>query len=920
MDDIEKLKIIQKKLGIKIVKSYDHAYSNTFQIMNNRIIGLSLFSVKIKSFKIFTELTDLRSLTFNKCNLIFIDFLNAAKDLEYLDLSDNKIFDLTPIKNLKNLKILNLNTNQISDIQVLKNIKSLEELDLFNNEISDISSLRNLSNLTTLNLSYNEIYNIDPISSLSSLINLDLNHNKVYDIEGLHILNNLVKVDLSENRINHIPNKIYKMKTSIQWGPTSKRGLFIGLNPIEPPPFEIQIKGNKSIQAYLEAIVHGRKTLNEVKVLLVGDGGSGKTSLVKRMIKVGFNEEEAQTDGINIDKIELTWKKNNIMAHLWDFGGQEIMHATHQFFLSRRSLYILVLDGRKDEKPEYWLKMIQSFGGDSPIFIIINKIDENPGFDVNRNFLKNKYPSIKGFYRISCKDNIGIEEFKYDLAEELSNIKHTKTIWASNWFNIKTKLETMKESFISYEKYIAMCGKEKISENISQETLIEFLHDLGIILHFEDLNLKDTYVLEPRWVTESVYRIINSEILAEANGILNLSILKEILAKRNEGDFDYPLDKHPYIINLMKKFELCFQLDESKVLIPDLLEIQEPNFEFDDNSSLNFYFEYDYLPKSIMPRLIVRLHKDILSNLRWRSGFVLYYEKTKSKAIIKADVNDKRIYISVNGNQKRDYFSYIRHTIRDINSSFKNLKVNEWIPISDDQNTTIEYQELVGLEQMGEETIKIGKTRKEYFVKNLLAGIENPEDRDKFSNPRGTPVYESDPKRKEFINTRTLFLKKISKIASIIILILGVIWTSIQIFESNTFKNIFYSGQINEIIIPEQKSGYYYFILPAPKGKLKFEFGDNIDAFKRINIKFYGFEDTNAAIVSGLSWKFENFYKISDKTTTFQSKLDEKVIYYSGTLTNTIPITNMSPILLITLRWDENNVLPLNEIKIYKDE
>jgi internalin A len=35
-------------------------------------------------------------------------------------------------------------------------------------------------------------------------------------------------------------------------------------------------------------------------------------------------------------------------AHLnvWDFGGQEIMHATHQFFLTRRSLYLLVLSGR----------------------------------------------------------------------------------------------------------------------------------------------------------------------------------------------------------------------------------------------------------------------------------------------------------------------------------------------------------------------------------------------------------------------------------------------------------------------------------------------------------------------------------------------------------------------------------------------
>jgi GTPase SAR1 family protein len=57
------------------------------------------------------------------------------------------------------------------------------------------------------------------------------------------------------------------------------------------------------------------------------------------------------------------------------------MHATHQFFLSKRSVYILVLDGRRDEKTEYWLKHVEAFGGGSPVIIAINKIDENPAFD-----------------------------------------------------------------------------------------------------------------------------------------------------------------------------------------------------------------------------------------------------------------------------------------------------------------------------------------------------------------------------------------------------------------------------------------------------------------------------------------------------------------------------------------------------------
>lgn len=58
------------------------------------------------------------------------------------------------------------------------------------------------------------------------------------------------------------------------------------------------------------------------------------------------------------------------------------MHATHQFFLTKRSLYLLVLDARSSEEQnrlEYWLKIIGSFGGESPVIVVGNKLDLPPG-------------------------------------------------------------------------------------------------------------------------------------------------------------------------------------------------------------------------------------------------------------------------------------------------------------------------------------------------------------------------------------------------------------------------------------------------------------------------------------------------------------------------------------------------------------
>ncbi|MCP4146960.1 MAG: serine/threonine protein kinase, partial [bacterium] len=112
---------------------------------------------------------------------------------------------------------------------------------------------------------------------------------------------------------------------------------------------------------------------------------------------------------------------------------------THQFFLSKRSLYILVLDGRKEEDPEYWLKHIETFGGDSPVLVAINKIDEHPGFDVNRKFLRAKYPFIKGFFRLSCKTKEGIDSFFKHLRSQMDAVEHLKNLWPQSWFNVKTQ-------------------------------------------------------------------------------------------------------------------------------------------------------------------------------------------------------------------------------------------------------------------------------------------------------------------------------------------------------------------------------------------------------------------------------------------------------------------------------------------------
>ncbi len=674
----------------------------------------------------------LKTLSFYSVKIHDFSRLENIPGLLSLTIFSNPIDDISFLQELRYLTKLNLQDDELTDISVLHGLSNLKRLYLHHNQLTDISVLQGLSNLTNLGLADNQLTDISVLQGLSNLTDLVLSENRLTDISVLQGLKNLTSLDLRENKIKKLPEAIVdlgmEIDVDVRTAVLGKKGIYLYGNPLETPPPEIIRKGKKAIKAYFKSLEKGKLPLNEVKVLLVGDGGAGKTSLVKRLLGKRFNKKEAKTHGIDINQWEVKQQKTFIKTHLWDFGGQEIMHATHQFFLSKRSLYILVLDGRKDEKTEYWLKHIRSFGGDSPVVVVLNKIDENPGFDVNRRFLLDKYNNIKGFFRLSCANKTGIDEFTEALKKALCDVEIIRTTWAENWFHVKEQLEKMIDPFISLERYKEICLDEKIEEKSGQDTLVDFLHDLGIILHFDDLGLKDVHVLEPKWVTEAVYKIINSPIAARHKGILKPAFLDKILKQNKRGDYYYPPDKYHYIIELMKKFEICYQLEKGEVLIPDLLEVEESEFKFDYAGSLKFLFEYDFLPRSVMPRFIVRMHNDIKENCRWRTGVLLENKVFDAQAVVKADNEEKKIFIYVSGQEKRDYFSVIRFTLRDINAGFEKINAVEKVPLPGSETIAVKYKELTGLKRMGKSVISIGELGQDIPIDVLLEGIELKEE------------------------------------------------------------------------------------------------------------------------------------------------------------------------------------------------
>ena len=182
-------------------------------------------------------------------------------------------------------------------------------------------------------------------------------------------------------------------------GPTMRRFLVLKKDP-QSPPREI-------LDYYFATRGAKGRALREVKLIVVGRGGAGKTSLIKRLKGEPFDPHEGETHGINIRELELACADGPVQARVWDFGGQHVLHAMHEFFLTARSLYLLVL-GERDDMAErdaaYWLQLIRSYAGPAPVVVALNK-SGGRAREMDRRTLEEKCGPILAWVPTECSES-----------------------------------------------------------------------------------------------------------------------------------------------------------------------------------------------------------------------------------------------------------------------------------------------------------------------------------------------------------------------------------------------------------------------------------------------------------------------------------------------------------------------------------
>ena len=489
-------------------------------------------------------------------------------------------------------------------------------------------------------------------------------------------------------------------------------------NPIYQAVFD-QHWVDSSVE-YINNLEDKTDYLYEAKLIIIGEGGAGKTTLAKKIENPDYQlrNDEKSTEGIDVIQWQFSLDNDrDFKVNIWDFGGQEIYYATHQFFLTKRSLYILVADTSKEDTDfYYWLNAVELLSDNSPLIIITNEKD-NRQRKVNERTLKAQFPNLKNILATNLATNKGLDEIIRQIKDQMLSLSHIGSAFPKNWTKVRKILEEDNRNYISLYEYLQICEDNGLLLHQDKLQLISYLHDLGVCFHFqdeEDSLLYRIVILKPKWGTDAVYKVLDNMQIINNHGYFTRKDLKTIWHEEKYAE------RRGELLELMNKFQLCYQIPDKKdaFIAPQLLSVNQPEYDWNESNNLILRYAYlDFMPKGIINRFIAIMHQYIYQQKYvWKTGVILNKDNTKVEVI--EDYATREIRIRVVGNNKRNFMTIVTYELDKLNDSYNRLKYQKLIPCNC-------------------KTCKNSQTPYSYVFNNLLERIANR----KFTIECGNPPY-----------------------------------------------------------------------------------------------------------------------------------------------------------------------------------
>jgi len=518
-------------------------------------------------------------------------------------------------------------------------------------------------------------------------------------------------------------------------------------NPLLEPLPELAARGAVELATYLRSL-HDAEPQYEAKLLLVGEGNVGKTSLIAALRSAPFLEGRPTTHGIEVSPLIIPHPSlgADITVRAWDFGGQEVYRITHQFFFTRRAVYVVAWNarqGQEQDEVEGWLSRIRLRVGRGARVLLVATHCEERRPELDYPSLERMFPGIlAGTLETDSRTGLGIARLRQAIGAEASRLPQMGQLISPRWVAAREEIAARgaTEPQIWYSQFAWICEKHGLSKP-ETSTLAKLLHDLGLIIYYsDDEGLRDIVVLNPEWLTKAISYVLEDDETRQAGGILDHSRLKKIWHYGADG---YEPNYHPYFLRLMEKFDICYRLEgeEMRSLVAQLVPLPRPSQPWLPGTApplgirtIRLVCSLSEAAPGLMQWLTVRHYRDS-TNVYWRRGVFLRHpiDAYASEALLELR-SDNELTIEVRAPSPDLYFNVLRDSVeRLIKGRWPGLSYDLFVPCPG--NTTsgspcpgrFRLEGLLQLREHGEVTvIPCLNCTQVHDITVLLTGFEIP--------------------------------------------------------------------------------------------------------------------------------------------------------------------------------------------------
>jgi GTPase SAR1 family protein len=575
-----------------------------------------------------------------------------------LDLSNLGLTILpSEIGQLNHLQYLNIRANRLTDIKEVAKLTALTELVCIGNQLQNLLGVDALTGLTKLICSANQLTCLQAITGNVDLEYLDCGDNRLAKIEEVSELPALITLNCSENNLKSLKGiEALNKMTSLNCCNndlislegigelTSLISLCFVNNPIRHVPHSILNNTWETVRAYYHDIAQcGYLINNRHKMLLLGNGRVGKTTLahaLKDNTPQKGKPRKESTIGIALLDWPLTDDDgNNWKVRVWDFGGQELYHATHRLFQSQSAIYCVLWtenpseqDTQFDHTLRYWLDLIHDNNSDSPVVVIKSKCDISRNMGPHNKALEDDLYCNLSPISVSAWDGTNMPILRTTIQTLINRQASLQIRIPTSWGEVRTKLDTLGTT-ISKQQFEALCIEYEI---LDAEALLTYLHQCGDVF-YRDNHFNDTIFIDQNWALTAIYRLYeisekmgNPRTWIERNcGLVSGSELQQIFP-------DYKPHEVQLFIGFMLQAQMLFSIRPSHFLfcdqiyvMPALLPAQRPKGVPDvTTASMQYRLSYPWLHRLAIERIIIACHHLSSKSHWWRDGIGIEIDKS----------------------------------------------------------------------------------------------------------------------------------------------------------------------------------------------------------------------------------------------------------------------------------------------------